>query len=137
MKNVFLVSLILFLCLPFTSKAEDLFHASSKERGITVFDFEVIETERNEHFSILEIPNFQSRSARASRWMMCIYTELAIARNAEYWTSIYTDDSGDKVTVVLPKTHSTNDSAFTGVDTLGTGLNVMSVSKMKAFCGLK
>lgn len=137
MKNVFWLYLTLLLSLPLASKAEELFHASSKERGITVFDFEVMETERNEHFSNLEIPNFQSRSAQASRWMMCIYTELAISRNAKYWTSIYTDNSGDKVTVVLPKTYSTNDPAFKGVDTLGISLVVMPVSKMKAFCGLK
>ncbi|WP_032095401.1 MULTISPECIES: hypothetical protein [unclassified Alteromonas] len=136
MKRIFLTSFITLAFMHFNLHGETLFSVSSKDRDITAFDFVVTEVERNEAVSVLNIPNFQERSASASRWMMCVYTELALERGAEYWSSIYTDNSGDIVTIVLPETDSLDDPAFKNVDTLGTQPMISTVGMFKRFCGL-
>ena len=113
------------------------FSVSSKNRGIAAFDFKVTEIQRGKSFSILSIPKFQTRSASASRWMMCIYTELAIARGFDYWSSIYNDDSGDNLVIVFPKTNSISDPAFSNIDLLGVEPRITPVSAFRRFCGLK
>ena len=136
MKCIFLAIFISLTFVHFSSYGEALFSVSSKDRGITAFDFVVTEVEREGSVSVLNIPNFQQRSAGASRWMMCVYTELALERGAEYWSSIYTDNSGDIVTIVLPETDSLDDPAFKNVDTLGTQPMISAVGMFKRFCGL-
>jgi hypothetical protein len=120
-----------------SSYANSDFSVSSKNRGIADFDFTVTEIERNESYSTLSVPKFQTRSASASRWMMCVYTELAIARGFDYWSSIYTDNSGDNLIIVFPKTSSISDPAFSNMDLLGTEPSISPVSTFKRFCGLK
>ncbi|GAA0854514.1 hypothetical protein [Aliiglaciecola litoralis] len=119
------------------SHANTNFSVTSKARGISAFDFTVTEIHRSESYSTLSIPKFQSRSAAASRWMMCVYAELAIARGFEYWSSIYTDDSGDNIVIVFPQTNSTSDPAFNNIDLLGTEPTISELSTYKLFCGLK
>ncbi|MDO6692667.1 hypothetical protein Q4574_05200 [Aliiglaciecola sp. 3_MG-2023] len=137
MNKTLLTTLIFFSISATTAISKEVFSVSSKDRGITAFDYVVTEVEQREGVSILNIPKFQERSAQASRWLMCVYSELAISRNAEYWSSIYTDNSGDKVTVVLPQSGSLQDKAFTGIDFLGTQPKITPVALFKKFCGLK
>ena len=119
------------------SYANSDFSVSSKNRGIADFDFTVTEIERSESYSILSVPKFQTRSASASRWMMCVYTELAIERGFDYWSSIYTDNSGDNLIIVFPKTSSISDPAFSNMDLLCTEPSISPVSTFIRFCGLK
>lgn len=137
MKKVLLTTLILFSISTTSAFAEEAFSVSSRDRGITAFDYVVTEVEQREGISVLDIPKFQERSAQASRWMMCVYTELAMSKNAKYRSSIYTDNSGDKVTIVFPQSDSLQDKAFTGVDFLGTQPTIAPVARFKGFCGLK
>ncbi|WP_334022381.1 hypothetical protein [Alteromonas sp. S015] len=137
MKPIFSIVFLTIFGISFSSSAEKLFSVSSSERGITAFDFKVTEVKRAEDFSVLKIPGFQTRSASASRWMMCVYTELAILRDKEMWASIYTDNSGDDITIVFPESSAINDPAFKNVDLLGTQPQVTPVNTFKKFCGLK
>ena len=137
MKTIFLTVFLFIFATAHSVCAEELFSVSSADRGISAFDFKVIEVKRAEGFSVLEIPGFQDRTASASRWMMCMYTELAVLRNKEMWASIYTDNSGDDVTIVFPQSTSLNDPAFDNVDLLGTEPQIVPVELFKKFCGLK
>ncbi|PCH94266.1 MAG: hypothetical protein COB83_12020 [Gammaproteobacteria bacterium] len=93
---------VMLLVTGFASNAEDLLTISSKDKGISAFDFEVKEVTRNNNSSILKIVNFQDRSAAASRWMMCAYTEIAQKRGFSFCAALYDDHSGDEVIVVFP-----------------------------------
>ncbi|GAB3024247.1 hypothetical protein [Bowmanella dokdonensis] len=135
MKLILLTSLFFIFICPSLVTAEELFSVSSKNKGISEFDYIVTEVKREKGYSVLSIPKFQERSAAASRWMMCAYNELAMLRNANMWAAIYTDDSGDKVTVVFPDSNSISDPAFDNVDLLDTQPRIMPTEALKAFCG--
>jgi hypothetical protein len=136
MKTIFLTAVLYIFTTTHSVYAEKLFSVSSSERGISAFDFNVTETDRSEGYSVLEIPGFQDRTASASRWMMCMYTELAVLRNKEWWASIYTDNTGDIVTIVFPQSNSLDDPAFDDVDLLGTSPQIVPLKALKKFCGL-
>ncbi|MFT6909992.1 MAG: hypothetical protein ACJAS1_006720 [Oleiphilaceae bacterium] len=137
MKYILSAIFISFFSVSAMAQPKSLFSISSIDRGITAFDYVVSEIERKDGFSVLNIPNFQSRSAQASRWMMCAYTELAVERKSEFWSAIYTDSSGDKVIVVFPSTNSLTDPAFAEINDLKTQPHILPVASFKGFCGLK
>lgn len=136
MKSIFLTVFLSIFTITLSVRAEELFSVSSAERGISAFDYKVTEIKRTEDYSVLEIPGFQNRTANASRWMMCMYTELAFSRNKEMWSAIYTDNSGELITIVFPQSTSLNDPAFDKVDLLGTQPQIVPVNTFKKFCGL-
>ncbi len=136
MKLFLLILLAMYSSLSIAQTSNGLFTAYSQKRGISAFNMEVKEVEVGKRFSVLDIPNFQGRTAQASRWLMCVYTELAIMRNAAYWASIYDENSGDKVTLVFPKVNALTDPAFSGVDQMGVQPQIMLVETFKPFCGL-
>ncbi|MEG3768714.1 hypothetical protein [Alteromonas sp. 14N.309.X.WAT.G.H12] len=136
MKLIMLTSLFLIITYQFPVKAEELFSVSSEERNISAFDYVVTEIKREKGYSILNIPKFQERTAAASRWMMCAYTELAMLRNANMWAAVYSDDSGDNVTVVFPDSKNLNDPAFDNVDLLNTEPKIMRTGALRKYCGL-
>ena len=136
MKVILLTLLLTSAVFTANLNASELFSMSSKERGITAFDYVVTEVARENGYSTLNIPGFQQRSAPASRWMMCVYTELAIERKSTLWAAIYNDNTGDTVTVVFPQSDSLDDPAFANVDALGTAPQIMSVINFIKFCGL-
>lgn len=136
MKTILLTLLLTSAVFTANINAGELFTMSSKERGITAFDYVVTEVARENGYSTLNIPGFQQRSAPASRWMMCVYTELAIERKSTLWAAIYNDNTGDMVTVVFPQSDSLDDPAFANVDALGAAPQIMSVINFIKFCGL-
>ncbi|WP_215395509.1 hypothetical protein [Rheinheimera oceanensis] len=136
MKTILLTLLLTSAVFTANINASELFTMSSKERGITAFDYVVTEVARENGYSTLNIPGFQQRSAPASRWMMCVYTELAIERKSTLWAAIYNDNTGDTVTVVFPQSDSLDDPAFANVDALGAAPQIMSVINFIKFCGL-
>lgn len=77
MKIALILSIVL-LSQNIVVNADELYSVSSKEMGITAFDYIVSESERGPNYSKVIIKNFTNRSASASRWMMCAYTDLAI-----------------------------------------------------------
>jgi hypothetical protein len=127
---------ILLLVISLSASAGELLTISSKAKGISAFEFEVKEVARKSNSSELLIANFQNRSAAASRWMMCAYTEIAIKRGFSFWAALYDDHSGDKVVVVFPSSESLDDPAFNEVNVGSFNPKAMPVKVFKKFCGL-
>lgn len=127
---------ILLLVTSLSASASELLTISSKTKGITAFDIEVKEVSRKNNSSVLNIANFQDRSAAASRWMMCAYTEIAIKRGFNYWAALYNESSGDEVIVVFPSSDSLDDPAFKEVNVGNFSSEAMPVEVFKKFCGL-
>jgi len=127
---------IMILVTGFYSNAEELLTISAKEKGISEFDFEVKEVTRNNNSSILKVVKFQDRSAAASRWMMCAYSEIAQKRGFSFWAALYDDNSGDEVIVVFPSSKSLEDPAFHDIQVKHFKPQIMPVKVFKKFCGL-
>jgi len=140
MKSKCLIAIIL-LTVSFTSLGaafadERLYSVSSREMGISQFDFTVTEIKRESRISTLKIPGFEDRSAAASRWMMCAYNDLAIKRGFKFWAALYPQDSSDEIQLGFP--NSENEDL---TKTLGTKFNkesvvVSSVAKFARMCGM-
>lgn len=126
----------LLLTINFTVNADELLNISSKDKGISGFDYSVLEKVRNDTSSILSIPNFQKRSAAASRWMMCAYNEIAQKRGFKYWAALYDDNSGDEIILAFPRSQSLEDPVFNEVDIGSFKPKVMPVAIFNKFCGL-
>jgi hypothetical protein len=115
--------------------AQELYKITTKETGFLSLDYTVTEIKRAERFSVLRIPGFHKRSALASRWMMCVYTDLAQRRGFQYWTVVYPEPPSEDVIVGFP--HSENEDI---VRTLGPqfgttkAMPTMPVQKMVLFC---
>lgn len=136
MRSKHLIAAIL-LFLVAGAEAETLYRVSSTEMGIAQFDFTVTELSRKPKSSILEIPGFHDRSAAASRWMMCAYTDLAIKRGFSYWASIYPEPGSDRVLLVFPASEQPDDPAFEGMEIQPDELLVTAVGVFARFCGIQ
>ncbi len=136
MKNRYLVGLFLS-AFSFASVAEELYVVSSREMGISQFDFTVTEIKRGTRTSLLSIPSFHERSAAASRWMMCAYTDLAVKRGFEYWASIYPDSGNEEVLLLFPETESSSDAVFEQENIAQDDRQVSRVAVFARFCGIK
>ena len=92
MRTLFVAVLMTGFCasaLPADPKAADSLHvARSKDYGAP-FDLVLSEIKREPRTSTLSVPGFHNRTAAGSRWLMCMYNELAIKRGFNYWTVIY------------------------------------------------
>lgn len=77
---------------------DSLYSISAKDQGLP-FDLVATETKREPTKSYLSVPGFHKRSAAGSRWLMCVYTDLAIKRGFKYWTTVYPDDSSETIVV--------------------------------------
>jgi hypothetical protein len=115
--------------------AQELYKITAKEMGFLSLDYTVTEIKRTDRSSVLRIPGFHKRSAAASRWMMCVYTDLAQKRGFQYWAVVYPEPPSEDLIVGFP--HSQNeDIAHTLGPDFGTSnaLPTMSVQKMGLFC---
>jgi hypothetical protein len=126
----------LLFAISFAVNADELLTISSKDMGNSAFNYSVIEKVRNDNSSVLIIPNFQKRSAAASRWMMCAYTEIAQKRGFKFWAALYDDHSGDEIIVVFPSSQSLDDPAFNEVNVGSFNPKTMPVQVFKKSCGL-
>jgi hypothetical protein len=108
MKNKCLIAImsltVVFTALDIdTALAEErLYSVSSRKMGITQFDFTVTEIKREPRISTLKIPGFHDRSAAASRWMMCAYTDLAIKRGFKFWAALYPKNASEEIKLGFP-----------------------------------
>lgn len=138
-KTIFLLFIFLSIASHNTF-AETFYSVSTKEQGITAFVVEAKEIKREKSKSILRVPGFHDRSAAASRWLMCAYTDLAIKRGFKYWIVVYPDMGSEDIIVAFPD--SLNDKL---VDKFGPEFSSdntvpeipASVEKMARFCGMK
>ena len=74
--------------------AESLYVARSKDQG-TPFDLVLSEVKREASTSILSVPAIHKRTAAGSRWLMCMYNDLAVKRGFRYWTVVYPEESSE------------------------------------------
>jgi len=117
--------------------ADDLYRVSSNEMGISQFDFTVTEVERKPKASVLEIPGFHDRSAPASRWMMCAYTDLAVKRGFSYWASVYPKLGNNQVILVFPSSERSDDPVFETMNVAEDDRHISAVAVFARFCGIK
>lgn len=118
------------------SADESLYSVSSREMGITQFDFTVTEINREPRISKLKIPGFLDRSAGASRWMMCAYTDLAIKRGFKFWAALYPENSSDEVQLGFPNSANEDLSKSLGPKFTEDSVVVSAVTSFAALCGM-
>ena len=137
--NNFIAILLLTIALTHVSMAlaeERLYSVSSREMGITQFDFTVTEIKREPRISKLKIPGFQDRSAAASRWMMCAYTDLAIKRVFKFWAALYPQDSSDEIQLGFPNSENEDLTKTLGPKFTKESAVVSSVATFARMCGM-
>jgi len=136
LKHYFCGFIIFFaIIIAVVVSAQDLYKITAKEMGFSSLDYSVTEIRRTDRLSVLRIPGFHKRSAPASRWMMCVYTDLAQKRGFKYWAVVYPDLPNEDLIVGFPQSQ-TEDIARTLGPTFGTknALPTMPVQKMIMFC---
>jgi len=92
---------------------ETLYSASSKAQG-KAFELVVTEEKREPKKSYLRVPGFHSRTAQGSRWLMCVYTELAIKRGFSHWNAMYLEYDNDLLVVGFSDSASTSPQEMFG-----------------------
>jgi hypothetical protein len=117
--------------------AVDLYVVSSKEMGIKNFNYTVEEIERQPSYSKLHIRNFNDRSAAASRWMLCAYTDLAIKRGFENWAIYYPKEVKDQLLIVFPQTKSKDDPIYKEMKLDSNIPMIASIYTFAQMCGMK
>ena len=133
----YLVFLLTALLTCSVQAAPALYSASAKAQGAP-FEMVVKEVKREPNKSYLSVPGFHQRSAPASRWLMCAYTDLAVKRGFTHWFVAYPPENSEILIVGL--TNSPNASA---IEVLGQdyrsdqtlGNKPMPVDKMFQMCG--
>jgi len=85
--------------------AEPLYVARARDHGAS-FDLILSETKREPSRSMLSVPGFHSRTAAGSRWLMCMYNDLAAKRGFAYWTVIYPEEPVEVFPIALYQTES-------------------------------
>jgi hypothetical protein len=108
---------------------------SPQGTGFPSLDNSVTEIARTDSISTLEIPGFQDRSALGSRWMMCVYTNLAMIRHKNFLVTAYLRE-GDTVRLGFPESKDSDELEKLGPEFLGLDApkQIMSVATMRIFC---
>ena len=133
-----LVACTLLIAQPVLGQST-LYSVSAKAQGAP-FDLVVTEIKREPNKSFLSVPGFHSRTAPGSRWLMCVFTDLAVKRGFSHWVVVYPPEN--KEVVVLGLSNSPNSSVK---ELLGTDFNkervlgeaVMPAEKLFPMCGMR
>lgn len=124
-----------------SANAQDgpLFSASSKAQGAP-FDLLATETQRLPSKSYLSVPGFHGRSAPASRWLMCVYTALAVQRGFSHWFVVYPAEGSDRVVLAFSNSPTASPLELLEADYVkerAIGNAMVPVEKMAMLCGSK
>lgn len=95
--------------------AESLYVARSKDHGAP-FSLVMSEMKRAPSKSVVSVPGFHSRTAAGSRWLMCMYNDLAAKRGFKYWTVIYPDEPMETFPIALYQNPYENVEKLLGSD---------------------
>jgi hypothetical protein len=109
----------------------------SRDQGIQAFDFTVTEVQRGDRTSVLRIPGFHKRSAQASRWMMCVYTHVALTRGFQYWATVYPTAPDEDVLVAFPASDKEDLAQLLGEKYKADQALISPVDKMAVMCGMR
>ncbi len=93
---------------------DSLYRIRSEDLGIREFQLTVTETARTSRVSILSVSGYEQRSAAASRWLMCVFTHLAIRRGFRYWVLAPPDSGRGELLVGFPETSYEDPSVLLG-----------------------
>jgi hypothetical protein len=128
---------LLFLCVALPTEAlAQLYRVRSTEMGIQAFDITVTEVKREERTSLLSIPGYHKRSAAASRWMMCAYTDLALHRGFKFWAVVAPKPPDENVLLGFPQAEGENIAQTLGPRFAGDSALISSTETFAAFCGI-
>lgn len=119
--------------------AEPLYSVRSKDQGAP-FDLEVTEVKREPLKSHLLVPGFHRRSAPGSRWLMCVYTDLAIKRGFKYWSVVYPEEASETLVVGFFQAETDDIAKTLGNDYVASRVmpdKPASVEVFARFCGMK
>ena len=134
-RKLFMILVLLSVALPTAARAE-LYRVRSTEMGIRAFDVTVIELKREERTSLLSIPGYHNRSAAASRWMMCAYTDLALKRGFKFWAAVASDPPDDSVLLGFPQSAGEDIAQTLGPRFAGDSPLTGSTETFAALCGI-
>jgi hypothetical protein len=115
-----------------------LYSASAKAKGLP-FNMTVSEERRTSTKSYLTVPGLNERTAIQARWLMCIYTELAMKRGFKYWTVVYPPEKPgqDQLVMAFSNSEKISPATLLGADfvaerTFGEEMNPVVV--FQSFC---
>ena len=133
--------LVLFLSLSAGATPTDvpLYSISAKALGLP-FEMDVSEVRRTASKSYLDVPGFGERTAVQSRWLMCVYTDLALERGFSHWTVVYPTQNGTRLVVGFSNSAKTSPSTLLGADFAPDrtiGAEMTAVAPYARFCGFK
>ena len=63
---------------------------------------------------MLTVPGFHERTAPASRWLMCAYTELAIQRGFNFWSALMPPEGSEVLILGLSNSAKTPPKGLAG-----------------------
>jgi len=134
----FLVACALVLAQPVLAQPS-LYTVSSKTQGAP-FDLVVTETEREPSKSFLSVPGFHKRTAPGARWLMCVYTDLAVKRGFSHWMVVYPPENSEVLVVGFSNAPNASVRELLGLDfnkerTLGD--SVVPVEQLFPMCGMR
>lgn len=116
---------------------EPLYDVRAGDMGFQGINLSAAETKRGARTSVLKVPGFHQRSAAASRWLMCVYTDLAIRRGFKYWTVVYPDPPGEDLLIGFPASQDENCAETLGGEfSDGSRLPTMPVERMSVICAM-
>jgi hypothetical protein len=128
-------TIIFTVTLAIVVSAQDLYTISTKEIGISSFDYTVTEIKRTERLSVLRIPGFHERSAAAARWMKCVYNDLAQKRGFKFLVVVYPTPPSDDLIVGFPQSETEDIAHTLGPEFATRKALIMPVQCMITFCG--
>lgn len=135
----FILAASLIVSAPPALGQPSLYTASSKAQGAP-FDISVTETEREEARSLLLIPGFHTRTAPASRWLMCAYTDLTMKRGFTHWTVMYPAEGSEVVVIGFSNSPNASPKDLLGPEYVTervVGKDMTPVESLIRFCGLR
>ena len=115
-----------------------LYTNSAKSKGLP-FEMKVSETRRTPVKSYLKVPGFNERTAVQARWIMCVFTDLAMKRGFKFWTVVYPPKipGPDQLVLAFSNSERSSPKELLGPDfaadrILGAEMN--SVVVFQSFC---
>lgn len=143
MRLLYVLAIIICSSLLTSASAQEaLFTVRSLDVGVTAFDLTVTEVKRESNKSFLVVPGFHKRSAAASRWLMCVYTDLAMRHGFKYWSVVYPEEANETLVLGFPQSEvedfaTTLGNEFTGERLIPQG-RASSVDVMATrLCGMQ
>lgn len=133
-RSLFTLCLLSTAVLAQAQAQEHVFVA--KDTGFPSSAYVVTEIAHTPTTVSVSIPGFEKRSAPESRWMMCVYTNLAMIYHHPYWATVYPQDGGDTVLVGFPAADTEESRQALGPEFLGPHAlkNVVGIDLMMIFC---